>query len=448
MDEQYSLFANMVHRFKTIAVQHISHFRNNALVKEAPNQPVKFQIHSPLKSKIIPIGFMDQDESTIKGVIRILNDLERATPVFDGRKTPILVAGDELTCMRVESAKSLRSHCVGTTNFNNIYITHGDWHRRLALMRNFVNTFTFQLGSRHSIGSFANIREVMGFKSASEDVNSTFNAVYDLAEVTMHGLATLLLVEIMGIESMSDIPAECPKLEDEHGCSLYLHKICVKAAWTLNFDNNTGSDICENCQNAEMDLVACRNYLCGKKFHFECHPESVKENTNGLKGPNCSLQCSDRIYNYSRALLHACMSQVDRHDTIRVNDAELMRLQMKQDSVNFFNNRNHHYVRLMVNYLLTVDGYAPPQVSFDAKWNRCVNSAGESMRNIEQDLFCEHMVKDTKKQINVMQGATKTKALQRRTKIHDCRLQTMFDTGAPSYTRGVDKKNLLKTTED
>jgi len=440
----------MIASFKKIACQHIVFFDKNRFVKYIPHDPKPHEIEMRGRSEMVPIGYIAEDESTTKGTISILETLERTTPLVHGQKTPVLAFGDGLTCMRVQSAKLIRAGSVGNNNFNNVYTTHGDWHRRLTLLKNLVNTFTFSLESKQSIGSFAHIRDVLGFRNASTDVSSSFNYVYDLAEACMHGLATLLLMELLQIESQDEIPQGCPDLEDEDACSKFFHDICTQAALVCSASGVGTNFICE-CSDSEKPLI-CRNNLCQRVFHQKCNNSFITEGTNGLGGPYCSLACSDRIFNYTRCLLHSVMSQVQRHDAIRVNDAELMHIQMKQDMQTFVTMGNHHYVKILGTYLLSQAGCAPPQIVHDMRWNRTVNKIGESNRNLEADLACEHVVRDTKKQIGIVGGINRLSALTRRLQVKETHAMIRQDTaykvgGRSAYTskHKIDLRGYVRT---
>ena len=339
--------------------------------------------------------------------------LQRNTPTVGDRKAPIIVVGDQLTCARLESVKVVRAQSVHNDDFNNIYPSFGDFHRRMTLLRNLVGTFSLYLASKNSVGSLAQIKQMMNFRNASANVNESFHAVYDLVVTSINGLAVDLLMTIMEISNTEEVPPLCPEICDEKACEEYLDSVCRKAARAVCFSKKPTNGGCSCGQ--EGDLFQCNNYLCQRFFHKSCFPESVIAPTSDLTGTYCSIICSDRIYQYSVSLLHGCMCQIERHDAIRRNDADLIYLHIKEDCQTFMNEKNSHYLKLGIHYLLSQAGCVPPPIQHDLRLNRTINPTGETLGNLEEDLMCERLVKDAKEQMKIVKGEFNVKALQRRT---------------------------------
>jgi len=448
-EEKDILFEQKVSSFKTVAVTFIRHLQETVFRKQLLNNPLSTEIESSQKSSIVPLGYLDEEESSINGNIRILEVLQKNTPIVREKKAPIIVVGDQLTYSRIESMKIVRAQSVNNDDFNNIYPSFGDLHRRMTLLRDVVATFSLYLASKNSTGSLAQIKDMMGFKNASSNVNESFNSVYELVVTAMNGLAVDLLMTIMEISDIEEVPPFCPDISDEKACAEYLVFVCRKAAKAVQFLESPKTESC-SCGGKD-NVLQCDNYTCKRLFHHSCFPESVLASTDGLHGTYCSLFCSDRIYHYSVSLLHACMCQVERHDAIRRNDADLIYLHIKEDCQTFMNEKNPHYLKLGIHYLLSQAGCVPPQIKHDMRYNRTVNPSGETLGNLEEDLMCERLVKDAKEQMKIVKGEFNVKALQRRTQIGETskailkNLQYETDvTFASKYTRHLVKEESIK----
>jgi len=372
-----------------VAVTFIRHLRETVFRKQLLKNPLPTEIESSQKSSIIPLGYLDEDESSIKGNIRILEVLQKNTPIVHEKKAPIIVVGDQLTYARIESVKIVRAQSVNNDDFNNIYPSFGDLHRRMTLLRDVLATFSLYLAIKNSTGSLAQIKDMMGFKNASSNVNESFNSVYDLVVTAMNGLAVDLLMTILEISDTEEVPPFCPDITDEKACEEYLDFVCRKATTAIHF---TESPKTEGCPCGEPDgVLQCSNYTCQNFFHQSCSPESVVAAAAGLQGTYCSLICSDRIHHYSNSLLHACMCQIERHHAIRKNDSDLIHLHIKEDCQTFMNEKNPYYLKLGIHYLLSQAGCVPPQIKHDMRCNRTVNPTGETLGNLEEDLMCERL---------------------------------------------------------
>ncbi|KAH3738407.1 hypothetical protein DPMN_045040 [Dreissena polymorpha] len=151
-----------------------------------------FHAESCEKSELFNIGVLDEPPSSIAGVIKILEGLQKYVPLKeDGDPFRIITWDDGLSCERHVDAQNARAN--GATPLDRLQGLEPapqEFHKRMLLMQDTMNKM-FSGSSATEKGTLFHLKKVFNQRSVSKNVSETFNYVSDFLKELFYHLISL-----------------------------------------------------------------------------------------------------------------------------------------------------------------------------------------------------------------------------------------------------------------
>ncbi len=393
-----------------ILVDHLEFFKSFATGLAADHIPHQHSLDSVRKSEVINVGIVQENPSSVKGTIRILQHLNKYPPVICDKCYPCVVYGDQLSCERHNDAQlALSNEASEGDRLTALEPGSQEFHKRMLRVQDTMNIL-FSGKSAIDKGTLYWLKNVFNHRAVQKEVRNDFNDVVDFLDFITKGYTLLLAAKILHIADVSDTPANAPAAISELSKvqkQEYLQQVSEAIVNHIWHDINgieeveseaeepEGQSVEDNgvfcfCQEEnDDDMVECCNTMCtnGKWFHFKS--VNLTEETIPAEDEDwfCSRDCKkhmecakrqskqrktneeDYKQAYSKALLWRGLGHMCRRDAIQENDGPAMVTLWKIDMLDF-HGRNHNKYLILAHRLSTdLSRWMPASICNDLLWN-------------------------------------------------------------------------------
>ncbi|XP_077862791.1 uncharacterized protein LOC102803909 [Saccoglossus kowalevskii] len=445
-------------RMKTIVsriiCENLSHFNKYYSDCVEVHIEHEYSEESAKRSELVNLGVIQENPSSLSGVIAILDHLYTYVPV-NGDQTHVLMChGDGLSVERHIDAHRTRAGCTTTKGrLQGLEPVSQEFHKRGIILQDIMNEF-FLGKSASNRGTLTHIKNKFRHRNVKKKVMDSFNHVANFLSFVTSGLVCLLVMKKLGLSSLKGKPGNSVyngTIEERTEFLDQLANEVVDEVWLMkdtsvleDIVTGTGSDAGgDGCFNATGDndvgddsgiheeeeeeeedypyclcgediggmMVECCNGGCGNGdwFHLKCvelteHTVPAddadwfcSETCSAQKLPRTTASCCcknrnhDHVQTYTCALLWRCLSDLTRRDAIRENDGEAMLDHWTFDMLDFWERNHNKYMILGHRLIAGVHGWLPKRLAHDLVWNRTINIHGGAGRNIGMDLGTEFL---------------------------------------------------------
>ncbi|XP_056001447.1 uncharacterized protein LOC130048570 [Ostrea edulis] len=376
---------------------------------------------------------MDKDESRVADTIDIVNEYHKYVPMKpDGSPLIIPLHADGLSCERVNDAQNARVN--GTTKWQQLQgmiPNIQEWHKRCLLLQDIFDELYTGTSARE-VGTLFHLKNYFEQRNVTGNVKESFNYNEEFLEFCTEGYITLLALNILDMENLTDVPDVDDKVSCLHNTSSkVIDSVFQSTSSVVQKITKTGERTQENelypfcickLEKPGAIMIFCNNKNCtrGIWFHIECVemeeediPEGVwycstdcekEKSARRTKKKTMATTLTDFKMDYVLLLIWRGLSQMSRKDAIRENNGKMMIIHWKFDLLQFFSRHHPKYFLLCTRLLLAVNGAVSPRLQKTLIWNRTISSNGGLGKNIEMDLQMEYFNKEYKESVKDAAG--------------------------------------------
>ncbi|XP_071500371.1 uncharacterized protein [Diadema antillarum] len=452
---------------KRILSTHIPVFKDMEVTEHIPHP---HSSETKKKSKIVPLGVLQKDETKVSDMIDVLDHLTQYVPK-DSSSQPIisLLYGDQLSCERHRDAQNARVN--EESQWDRLLGLHPaiqEWHKRLLTLQDDF-ALLYNAKSMRSCGTLSFIKSRFSHTNVTERISHCFNYATGLLRFTTEGYVLAAALHHMGITTVNEepedgIPADVDAYFDQicNGVlDLAFHPLHQKP---LLSEEDIPYCLCRSFK--QEDMIGCDNPSCnrGAWFHYSCVSltqnkvpegdwfcsECCKKQASGKKAKKPDLKKSHK-FEYTKAVLFHGLGEMVRHDAIREGDGDRILAHWRFDMLRFYLNRHWKYLIEGHHLLMDVSGALSPRLAYQLTWNRTVNIHGGTGNNIAMDLEMEFLNKNYKESSKSAAGNLSEQVIQRYSQASGLKgcLTRLFDqkiTGKKEFCKKLTKSSRLKDT--
>ncbi|ELU00828.1 hypothetical protein CAPTEDRAFT_188936 [Capitella teleta] len=281
------------------------------------------------KSEVRTIGVLNENPSSMVGMLRIMEKLMEHVPNAKNGIQPVVCFGDGLSVDRMRDCQRLRLSAKDPVhNLRALVACPQEFHRRGLLTQDTMNAL-FSGKSICDRGTLFNLKQAFNHRQVKGKVMHNFNHVNDFLK--------------RRLSSRQREPCHKKKF--------------APYSWTLK----------------RPECCACGNDL------WYCSEACV----------SLSACCEDGIQEYAKAVLYSGLRHRAFRSAVRAGNGPFMMNDWRVNVIDFWSKNHYKYLKLAHELLININGFQPPHIAFDMVHNRKANVSGMPDRNIGLDLYNE-----------------------------------------------------------
>ncbi|XP_070542604.1 uncharacterized protein [Ptychodera flava] len=400
-----------------IICDHFVHF-STYYADCVPNHvPHDYSLESARKSELVNLGVVQENPSSLQGVIAILDWLHQYVPTARRQDDPfhvIMCQGDGLSIERhVDAQRARAGSTTARGRLSGLEPVSQEFHKRGIILQDIMDEF-FRGSSAANRGTLAHAKNTFNHRAVKAKVMDNFNHVTDFLKFVTEGLVCLLTIQKLRVTSLDSDPSDSVYEESLDERKEYLNRLAkdvVSVIWLQvntddlqelikedeqgagnSGDNGDGDGGGVNDDSASDDypycfcgedvggtMIECSNAECGygRWFHLPCvllNEDTVPETDDWF----CTDTCRG-------------LNDLVRRDAVRENDGPAMLEHWKIDSLDFWQKNHFKYMILAHRLISGVSGWLPKRMAEEVTWNRTINLHGGEGKNIAMDLATEFL---------------------------------------------------------
>ncbi|KAK6178241.1 hypothetical protein SNE40_013049 [Patella caerulea] len=186
-ENEVLLQSEMKNMLTRVLVKYMPVFHNldDEIGKHIPHQ---YASRSSAKSVLIPLGFIDKDESKVSDTIDILDEYHQYLPLKpNGDPLTFPLHADDLSCERGNDAQCARINATSPWNqLQGFTMNIQEWHKRCLLLQDIYDDL-FNGSSGREKGTLYHLKNYFNHSGVSSNVMDTFNYDEEFLEFCCDG---------------------------------------------------------------------------------------------------------------------------------------------------------------------------------------------------------------------------------------------------------------------